>query len=139
MEYQILETLEAGIVLSGAEVKAVRAGKASLAGAYVKIYGNEAWLVQAHIAPYQEKNTPKDYDPVRARKLLISKGQIRSLIGTGKEKGVSLIPLQLYDKRGIIKVELAIAKGKKQHDKREAIHTRETKRTLDRYIKQGKS
>ena len=135
MEYEILETYQAGLVLSGREVKSIRSGKASLVGSYAKIYGNEAWLVNAQIAPYQEKNTPKEYDPLRARKLLLQKKEIQGLIGKTKEKGLSLIPLQIFEKGGKIKIDIALARGKKQYDKRETIKKRETKRTMERYIK----
>ncbi|MCL5012259.1 MAG: SsrA-binding protein SmpB [Patescibacteria group bacterium] len=136
-EYELLDTYQAGLVLSGGEVKAVRAGKASLVGSYIKIYGNEAWLVNAHIAPYQEKNTQTNYDPLHARKLLLQKKEINELIGKTKEKGFSIIPLQIFDKRGIIKIDIAFARGKKQHDKRETIKKRETKRELDRSLKRS--
>lgn len=134
-EYELLDTYQAGLVLNGGEVKAIRAGKASLTGSYIKIYGNEAWLVNAHIAPYQEKNTSADYDPLRARKLLLQKRETNELIGKTKEKGFSVIPLQIFDKRGIVKIDIAFARGKKQRDKRESIKARETKRELDRSIK----
>jgi SsrA-binding protein len=137
LEYEILQTYQAGLVLSGGEVKAIRAGKASLAGSYIKIYGDEAWLVNAHIAPYQEKNTLTEYDETRARKLLLKKAEIKELVGKTKEKGLSLIPLQISDKRGILKIDIALAKGRKKHDKRQVIQERETKRKLDRYLKRG--
>jgi len=133
-DYEVLETYEAGIALLGYEVKAVRAGKAGIVGAYAKIYNGEAWLVQATISPYQEKNTPANYDQKRARKLLLKKDELKTLIGKTKEKSYTLVPLRLYANRGRIKVELALCKSKKLHDKREAIKERETKRTLKRFI-----
>lgn len=136
LEYEILKIYQAGLVLSGGEVKAIRAGKASLAGSYVKVYGNEAWLVNAHIAPYQEKNTPQEYDETRSRKLLLNAAEIKELVGKTKEKGLSLIPLQIFDKNGILKIDIALAKGRKKHDKRHIIQERETKRRLKRYLKQ---
>ncbi len=135
MEYEILETYQAGLVLSGGEVKAIRAGKASLLGSYVKVYGGEAWLVNAHIAPYQEKNMHTEYDPLRARKLLLQKKEIGELFEKTREKGFSLIPLQIREKSGRIKIEVALARGKKQRDKRETIKKRETKRDIDRFTK----
>lgn len=137
MEYEILHTYQAGLVLSGGEVKSIRAGRASLAGSYVKLYGNEAWLVSAHIAPYQDRNTIRDYDETRPRKLLLHSAELKELIGKMKEKGISLIPLQIFDKHGILKIEVALAKGRKQRDKRQIIQKRETKRKLDRYLKRG--
>ena len=135
MEYEILDTRQAGLVLSGGEVKAIRSGKASLLGSYVKIYGGEAWLVNAHIAPYQEKNLLSEYDPLRARKLLLQRKELAELADSIKEKGLSLVPLQIFDKGGIIKVEVARVRGKKQRDKRDTIKKRETKRDLDRFLK----
>lgn len=135
MEYEILETYQAGLVLSGGEVKSIRMGKASLLGSYVKVYGDEAWLVQAHIAPYQEKNTALEYDPLRARKLLLHKKEIGELLEKTREKGFSLVPLQIREKSGKIKIEVALARGKKQRDKRETIKKRETKRDIDRFTK----
>lgn len=133
-DYEILDTYEAGIVLHGYEVKAVRAGKAGIVGSYAKMYDGEMWLVNATIAPYQEKNTPSGYDQKRARKLLLKEEELRSLIGKTKEKGYTLVPLRLYSNKGRIKVELALCKSKKLRDKREAIKERETKRSLSRII-----
>ncbi|MFA7201400.1 MAG: SsrA-binding protein SmpB [Candidatus Paceibacterota bacterium] len=135
MEYEILETYQAGLVLSGGEVKSIRTGKASLLGSYIKVYGDEAWLVNAHITPYQEKNTTSEYDPLHARKLLLHKKEIGELLEKTREKGFSLIPLQIREKSGRIKVEVALARGKKQRDKRETIKKRETKRDIDRFTK----
>lgn len=134
-DYEVLDTYEAGIVLLGHEAKAVRVGKAGIAGAYARIYNDEVWLVNATIAPYQERNTPKEYDQKQARKLLLKKDETKALIGKTKEKGYTLVPLRLYSNRGRIKVELALCKSKKLHDKREAIKERETKRTLKRLYK----
>lgn len=131
-DYEILDTIEAGIVLLGYEVKSVRAGKANIAGAYAKVYGGDVWLVNATIAPYQEKNTPDGYDQKRARKLLLKTEEIKSFIGKIKEKRYTLIPLRLYNNRGKIKVELALSKSKKLHDKREVIKAREIKRAMNR-------
>ncbi|OGM92376.1 SsrA-binding protein [Candidatus Wolfebacteria bacterium RIFCSPHIGHO2_01_FULL_48_22] len=134
-DYEVVDTYEAGIVLLGHEVKAVRAGKVGIVGSYAKVYADEVWLVNATISPYQEKNTPADYDQKRARKLLLKQEEIKELIGKTKEKGYTLVPLKLYANRGRIKVELALCKSKKKYDKREVIKERETKRTLKRFIK----
>lgn len=134
-DYEILETLEAGIVLIGPEVKSVRLGRANIVGSYAKLYNNELWLVHASIAPYQEKNMPRDYVADRARKLLLKKDELASLFGKLKEKRYTAVPLRLYVNHNVIKVELAVCRSKKQHDKRETIKTRETKRNLDRFIK----
>ncbi len=131
-DYEIMDTLEAGIVLLGSEVKSLRAGKANIAGSYAKIYGNEAWLVHATIAPYQEQNTPKEYDPMRSRKLLLKSDEIASLIGKTKEKGYTLVPLRIFGNKGKIKIELALCRSKTKQDKREKIRERETKRAMRR-------
>jgi SsrA-binding protein len=135
-DYEILETYEAGLVLKGFEVKAIKTGKASLKGSFVKIKNNEAWLLNAHISPYQIKNTPPDYDPQRSRKLLLKKSEIKSLIGKTKQQGLTLVPLKLYTKKSRIKLEFALAKGKKKVDKRETIKKREFEREKRRLIKE---
>lgn len=126
-DYQILETLEAGLVLSGYEVKAVKNGKASIKGSYVKIISNEPCLVGANIAPYQPANTPADYDPQRSRKLLLNKKEVNDL-SKKLESGLTLVPLKLYGKKNLIKLELALARGKKKYDKRETIKKKEFER-----------
>lgn len=130
--YEILETIEAGLVLAGHEVKAIKTGKASIKGAYVKILNNEAFLIGATISPYQPINTPKDYDPQRSRKLLLSKKEISGLIGTAQAERTTLVPLKLYDKRGRIKLLVGIARGKKKHDKRETIKKKDIARAKQR-------
>jgi SsrA-binding protein len=132
-DYEVLDTVEAGIVLLGHEAKAVSVGKANIAGSYAKVYNEEVWLVNATISPYQEQNTPAEYDPKRARKLLLKKQEVKSLIGKTKEKGYTLVPLRLYRNRGKIKVELALCKSKTKQDKREKIRERETQRNIRRY------
>ena len=122
--YHLLDRFEAGIVLSGTEVKAARGGKVQLKDAYGEILKNEAWLVNAHISPYSHGNI-FNHEPVRRRKLLLHRGEINKLIGKTREKGLTLIATKIYLKHGIIKCELALAKGKKLHDKREAERTRE--------------
>lgn len=135
-DYEILETYEAGMVLFGHEVKAIKTGHLSLAGAYVVIRNNEAFLINAYIPPYQPKNTPPDYDPSRPRKLLLRKAEIASLIGKTKQKGLTLVPLKVYTKRDKLKLEFALSRGKKKFDKRTKIIERETKRKIDRAMRE---
>jgi SsrA-binding protein len=134
-DYSILETLEAGLALLGHEVKAIKTGKASIVGSYVKIYGNEAWLVGAQIGPYQEKNTPAGYDPKHPRKLLLRHEQIKTLTGKAHEKRLTIVPLKLYNKSGRVKLEIALAKSKKAPDKRESIKRRDMEREAGRRFK----
>lgn len=135
-DYEILENYEAGMVLFGFEVKAIKTGQMSLAGTFIAARGNELYLTNAYIPPYQPKNTPPDYDPNRSRKLLLRKAEIASLIGKTKQKGLTLVPLKVYTKRGKLKLEFALAKGKKKFDKRSKIIERETKRKIDRAIRE---
>ena len=130
--YQILESFEAGIELKGFEVKALRQNKGSLKGSYVTIKDNEAYLVNFNIPPYQPKNTPKDYDENRPRKLLLKRKEIDYLIGKLKERGLTLIPMKIYSKNNLIKVEIALAKGLKKYEKREKIKEKEFKRIKER-------
>src|SRR4030043_728162 len=120
-DYSILETHEAGLVLFGHEVKAIKTGHVSLAGAYVVNKGNEFYLINATIPAYQPANTPLEYNPQRSRKVLLKKSEISSLIGKAKTKGLTLVPLRLYTKKNLIKLEVAVAKGKRKPDKRELI------------------
>ncbi len=133
--YEILEKFEAGIVLLGQEVKSLKTKEINLAGSYVIIKNEEVFWVGAKILPYQPKNVPSDYDPKRNRKLLLKKAEIKHLIGKVKEKGLTLVPLRLYTKRGRIKLEFGVAKGKKKVDKREAIKKREIKKRMDALLK----
>jgi SsrA-binding protein len=119
-----MDRFEAGIVLTGTEVKAAKNGKIQLKEAYGEIAGNEAWLVNAHISPYSHGNI-YNHEPVRRRKLLLHRAEIKKLIGKTREKGLTLIPTKMYLKNGKVKCELALAKGKKIHDKREAERTKE--------------
>jgi len=135
-DYRILETLEAGMVLTGQEVKAIKTGHISLKGSYVTIKDEEAWLINAQIPPYQPKNTPADYQPDRTRKLLLNKREIRSLIGKSKRKGLTLVPLRVYTKKGKIKLAFALGLGKQKTDKREKIKKREVKRRIDRALRE---
>lgn len=129
-DYQILETLEAGLVLLGHEVKAIKTGKASLKSSFVVLKNHELFLINAHISPYQPKNTPLDYDPERSRKLLLHKSEIKSLIGKLKQRGLTLVALKLYNKRGKIKLEFGLCKGKTKRDKREIIKKRQAEREM---------
>jgi len=133
-EYEILETLEAGMVLTGTEVKSLREGRVNLKDSYAKVEEGEVFLVDAHISPYSHGNI-MNHDPLRPRKLLLHKREIKRLTGKVRERGLTLIPLQIYFKNGKAKVELALAKGKKIHDKRAAIKKREEKRELQRELK----
>lgn len=124
-DYQLFERFEAGMVLSGTEVKAARAGKIQLVDAYADINGNEAWIHNAHISHYDHGNR-YNHEPVRPRKLLLHREEIRKLGVKTRERGLSLVPTKIYLKDGYIKCEIALAKGRKQHDKREAIRKRES-------------
>jgi SsrA-binding protein len=133
-EYAILQSWEAGIVLVGTEVKSLRQGKANLVDSYAKLSNGEVWLVNLHISEYTQGNI-NNHDPKRERKLLLNKSEIRKLIGKTKEKGLTLIPLRLYFKNGRVKVEIALAKGKKVYDKRKDIAKRDFQRDQERKIK----
>ena len=139
-DYEILETLEAGVVLLGQEVKSVKRGSASIKGAYVKTLNNEAWLLGATIPPYQAGNPPAggpdSYDPQRNRKLLLKHSQLKYLTGKSQERGLTLVPIKLYNKNGLVKLEIGIGRGKKKSDKREKITKREVGRKIERALKQ---
>ena len=134
-DYEILKTYEAGLSLYGHEVKSVRANRGKLEGGFVIIRGGEAFLVGVNINPYQPKNLPKKYDPERARKLLLSKKELAEIELQTETAGLTAIPLKLYNLGRHIKLELAVVKGKKKHDKRETIKARDTKRDIDRILK----
>ncbi|MCM8760682.1 MAG: SsrA-binding protein SmpB [Candidatus Omnitrophica bacterium] len=131
--YTILDSLEAGIALKGTEVKSLRSGKANLNDSFARVEGGEIFLYNMHISPYEFGNI-NNLDPLRPRKLLLHKSQIRKLVGETSAKRLTLVPLRLYFKDGIAKVELALAKGKRQYDKREAIKKREADRELRRRL-----
>lgn len=133
--FEILKSFEAGLVLAGHEVKAIRAGRVQLDGGYVIIRGGEAYLVGITIPPYQVANTPKGYDPERPRKLLLSKKELAQLETSSEQEGLTLVPLRLYNTRQKLKLEVALARGKKKYDKRETIKQRDTKRDIDRILK----
>jgi len=134
-DYEILETFEAGLVLSGAEVKSIKNDRMNLTGSYLNFHNSELYLIGAFIAPYQPKNQPTDYDPYRSRKLLLHKKELVSLIGKIKPRGLTLIPLKAYNKGRRIKLEFAVARGKKQYDKREVIMKREVARKIEHELK----
>jgi SsrA-binding protein len=134
-EYAVEETLEAGIVLTGTEIKSIRAGRVNLSDAYARIDHGEAWLIGAHIAPYEQGNR-YNHEPMRTRKLLLHKDQIAELIGRTQAKGQTLVPLRLYIRDGRAKLELGLARGKKVHDKRRAIAERDRRRELERETKE---
>ncbi|MDR7416708.1 MAG: SsrA-binding protein SmpB [Armatimonadota bacterium] len=134
-EYHIEETYEAGLVLTGSEVKALRAGRASLQDAYARFQGGEAWLVNMHISPY-EKAGPFGHDPVRPRKLLLHRSELRRLVGKVQQRGYTLIPLRVYfNERGFAKVELGLARGKRLVDRRAEIARREAEREIARALR----
>jgi SsrA-binding protein len=134
-DYEVLETFEAGISLYGHEVKSIRAGRGKLEGGFIIIRGGEAFLVGVNINPYQAKNIPKGYDPERARKLLLKKKELVLIEQKTETQGLTAIPLKLYSNGRHIKLEVAVVKGKKKHDKRETIKERDTKRDIARILK----
>lgn len=134
-DYAILETIEAGIVLNGFEVKAAKSGKMNLTGSYARVKGNEVWLINATIQPYQPGNTPKDYDPERTRRLLLTAKEIKYFIGKEHESGLTIVPLRAYIKGCLVKLELGLARHKKKSDKREVIKKREADRDISRALK----
>ncbi len=134
-DFEILTEYEAGLELLGFEVKSIKKGMVSLKGSYISIEKGEAFLKNAHITPYQEKNTPENYDPKRERKLLLSKKEIKELIRTEKQKRLTIVPISMYNKNGKIKLKIATARGKRKYDKRERIREREEKRKMDRTFK----
>lgn len=135
--YEILEKFEAGISLIGQEVKSLKTRGVNLAGSYIVPKNSEFFWIGAKIPAYQPKNAPSDYNPERSRKLLLRKKEIKYLIGKTKQKGLTLIPLRIYTKRGKIKIEIAVAKGRKKVDKRELIKKREVEREIQRALKGG--
>src|SRR5512136_618147 len=133
-EYFLFERFEAGLALKGSEIKSVRSGQISLAEAYIRVDENQAWLIEAHIAPYIQANR-FNHDPKRPRRLLLHHKEIRELWDSVRQKGVTVMPIRVYLKNGRAKLEIAIAKGKKLHDKREAIARRDAEREMDREAK----
>ena len=133
-DYQFLERLEAGLVLTGSEVKSLREGRVSLAQAYADVREGEAWLVGAHIDPYDQAGA-RNHEPERDRKLLLHRRELDSLYGKVREKGLTLVPIRLYFKDGRVKIELALARGKDVRDKRRDVVDREAKRQIERELK----
>ncbi|HOM70439.1 MAG TPA: SsrA-binding protein SmpB [Smithellaceae bacterium] len=133
-DYEITDTYEAGIVLTGTEVKALRAGKANLKDSYAVVNDDEIFLREMHVGHYEHGNR-YNHDPLRPRKLLLHKREIRRLYGKSREKGLSLIPLRLYFKNSVVKVEIGVGKGKKLHDRRQDIKRREERRDISRTFK----
>ena len=134
-DYEILEKYEAGLVLQGQEVKSIKTGHMHLSGSYVVIRNAQPELIGAKVPPYQPKNTPPDYNPEQSRKLLLNKKEIDYLMGKVNERGFSLIPLKVYEQHGRIKLEFALAKGKKKFDKKEQIKKRDVERDIRREFK----
>lgn len=135
LEYHILEEMEAGLELLGFEVKSLRAGLGSLKGARVVARGGEAYLVGASIPPWQIANAPKSYDPERTRRLLLNKKEINRISGAESEKGLTTVPIRVYNKNRKLKLAIAIVRGKKKADKRQTIRAREEKRRIERTLK----
>ncbi|NJK34326.1 MAG: SsrA-binding protein SmpB [Oscillatoriales cyanobacterium SM2_2_1] len=135
--YEILDTYEVGIELVGTEVKSIRAGQANLRDAFAIIRDGQVWLLNLYIAPHRTTTAYFNHEPTRTRRLLMHRQQIRKLLGTVEQKGLTLVPLKLYLKDGWIKVDLALVRSKKLHDKREDIRKREDKRDMERALKRG--
>ncbi len=129
--YHILDVLEAGLVLTGTEVKSLRAGKINVGDAYAVVEGQEVWLLNLHISPYEQGNR-FNHEPLRKRKLLLTRKEITRLVGKTKEKGLTLVPLRVFFRKGWAKVEIGLGKGKKSHDKREDIAKRDADRDMAR-------
>jgi len=129
-DYEILETFEAGVVLNGQEVKSIKTGHISLAGAFVTMKGSEAWLTNSQVPPYKMAGKIFNYEPTRPRKLLLHKKELSSLIGKIKQKGLTLVPLRVYTKGSKVKLEFGIGRGKKKYEKRETIKKREIDRKI---------
>ena len=135
-EYEILDSVEAGIALTGTEIKSVRAGKANLRDSYARVQNGEVLLYNMHVSPYDQGNI-WNHEPLRTRKLLLHRGEIGRLAEQSQAQGHTLVPLRMYARKGHAKVELAVARGKKHYDKRASITERESKRELDRVVKEA--
>ena len=133
-DYEILETFEAGLALQGSEIKSIRAGQISIKEAYVRTNGQEAWLINAHIAPYDPASS-MNHEPKRERKLLLHRKEITSIWDDVRQKGVSVIPLRVYLKHGRAKVEIGVGRGKRKYDKRQDIAKRDAQREIDRALR----
>ena len=137
-EYEILETLEAGLVLRGTEVKSLRTGQVNFKDSYAAVRNGEPWLLGCHISPYSH-GTDANHEPERDRKLLLHKREITKIAGKSAEKGLTVVPLKIYFKQGRIKIEIGLARGKKLHDKRAALRERETQREMDKAARAGRA
>ncbi len=135
LDYEILEEYEAGMELLGLEVKSLRAGQAKLEGSHVIVRGGEAYIVGMVISPYQPLNTPKEYDPNRTRKLLLTKKEIIEIAAAEGQKGLTVVPISVYNKGNVLKVRVAVARGRKKYDKRAVLKKRETERDIRRTLK----
>lgn len=135
LDYEVLEELEAGIELLGIEVKSLRAKRGKLDGAHIVVRGGEAFIVGMDIPPFQVANTPKEYDSARTRKLLLTARELGSLAGADKQKGLTIVPISVYNKGNKLKVRIAVARGKKKYDKREDLKKKTAKRDIDRLMK----
>ncbi|RPI30665.1 MAG: SsrA-binding protein SmpB [Chloroflexota bacterium] len=133
-EYFFIETLEAGLELKGSEIKSIRAGQISLAEAYVRVDGEQAWLIDAHVAPY-ERASHYNHEPRRPRRLLLHRSEIRDLFEQVRQKGLTIIPVKVYLKDGRAKLEIAVAKGKKLYDKRATMAERDAKREIEQQLR----
>lgn len=133
-DYELLKRFTAGIELLGLEAKSARSGKVNLRGAFIAVRGGEAFLINADIPPYQPKNAPADYDALRPRKLLLEKSELQELAEAEGTKGLTVVPLSVYNKGRFLKLDLAIARGKKEFDKRESIKKRDVERDLKRSL-----
>ncbi len=136
LEYEFLDTYEAGIELFGHEVKALRAGMGSLTGSRVVIRASEAFLVGASISPYQEGNVPRSYDPERTRRLLMTKRELNELGGAESQRGLTLVPVMVYNKKRRLKLSFALAKKRKKYDKRAVLRERDDRRSIERTLKE---
>lgn len=134
-DYEILLKFEAGMVLTGQEVKSIKTGHISLSGAFVTLKGNEAWLTNAHVPPYKMAGALQNYDPTRPRKLLLRKQELSSLYGTIKQKGLTLVPIRVYTKGNKIKLEFGVGRGKKKYEKRDLIKKREVDKKIREAMK----
>ncbi len=132
-EFEILETFEAGMALKGPEVKSIREGQVSFQDSFARVSGGEVWLHSLHISPYEQANRA-NVDPTRTRKLLLHRHEIRGLVGKVEEKGLTLVPLEIYFRRGVAKVRLGLARGKKLHDKRETLKKKAQERDARRAV-----
>lgn len=137
-DYFVEEKLEAGVILTGTEIKSIRNGRVNLKDSYARIENGEVWLYQLHISPYEQGNR-FNHDPLRKRKLLLNRSEIIKLIGKVQQQGLTLIPTKIYLKRGLAKIELGVCRGKKNYDKRQDIAERDAKREIERHFRdQGK-